>query len=245
MIISTIFIYSRCRSPCVKSLILLRRLERCPVFTQNDVAKIVNKGAPYVRTLLHRLAKAGHITRIERGKYTTHADPMLIASHLATPSYLSLWTALRFYGLIQQQPLAIFVMVPAARKAVVFADTEIIFVRTRHLFGYRKVRYADADIFMAEKEKAIVDALLHRLPLADISAALDDSEMDPERLSRYARRTGNASLIKRLGYLLERKRGDACGLAPPDRNTIPLDYHRQKKGKRDTRWRLIINDREG
>ena len=225
----------------MKAIPLLRRLEQHPVFTQNDVAKIVNKGAPYVRTLLYRLAKAGLITRIERGKYTMHADPLIVASHMVTPSYLSLWTALRYYNLIEQQPLALFVMTPAARRKVVFADTEIVFVKTRHLFGYRKVRHADLDIFMAEKEKAIIDALLHRLPLDAISSALEGGEMDPRKLSDYARRTGNAALIKRLGYLMEKKMGNPSGLEPPDRAYVLLDYHGKKEGKRDARWRLVVN----
>jgi len=225
----------------VKTINLLKKLERYPLFTGNDVAKIVNKGPKYVRTLLYRLHKQGLMNRIEKGKYTLHHDAMIFASYLATPSYLGVWTALRHYNMIQQQPFSIFVVSGISKKSIRFNNTKIFFIRTKHIFGYKKERYNDFDIFISEREKALVDSLLFKIPLSYISQALDDGEIDFKKLSEYAIKTKNKSLIKRLGYMLESRKGSSFGLKAMDSNYVKLDYLGKRKGKKDAKWKLIIN----
>lgn len=225
----------------MKSYAPIKKLEQYPFFTQNDIAKLTGKAPAYVRTMLYRLAKDGTIKRIERSKYTLHDDAILFASHITTPSYLGLWTAFRHYHWTQQQPFALFVLSPVSKKTVRFEHTVIRFIKTKHLFGYRKERYGDFEIFISDKEKSIVDALLFHLPFEDVLAALEDKDINFEKLAGYAKKTQNISLIKRLGYLLEKKDRNAYSLEPMDSNYIVLDYLGKKKGKKDTKWRLIIN----
>ena len=66
----------------MKTIELLKILQEYPLFTENDVAKIVDKNAGYVKTLLHRLRKQKLIHRVERGKYTVHDDAFIFASHI-------------------------------------------------------------------------------------------------------------------------------------------------------------------
>ena len=225
----------------MKTIHLLKKLERYPLFTENDVAKIVNKSPEYVKTLLYRLNKQNIVKRIEKGKYTVYDDPMLFASHIVAPSYLSLWTAFRFYSMTQQQPFGIFVISRVNKKKIKFQNIDILFSKTKHLFGYKKERYADFDIFIAEEEKAVVDALLFKIPLQDIMYALESEKLNFEKLAVYAKKTNNRSLIKRLGYILEAKKGKNYGLRALDNNYIPLDYLNKKKGRKDRVWKLIIN----
>jgi len=225
----------------VKTINLLKKLERYPLFTENDIAKIVNKSHKYIRTLLYRLHKQGLINRIEKGKYTLHHDAMIFASYLATPSYLGVWTALRYYNMIRQQPFSVFVVSCIPKKSIKFYNTNIIFIYTKRLFGYKKERYNDFDIFISEREKALVDSLLFKIPLSYISQALDNGEIDFKKLSEYAIKTKNKSLIKRLGYMLESRKGSSFGLKAMDGNYVKLDYLGNSKGKKDTKWKLIIN----
>ena len=51
----------------MKTIHLLKKLEKLPLFTQNDVAKIINKNPKYVRTLLYRLKRDNLIKGIEKG----------------------------------------------------------------------------------------------------------------------------------------------------------------------------------
>ena len=225
----------------MRSIILLKKLENYPLFTEKDLAKIINKSPKYVKTLLYRLNKQDFIKRIERGKYTLYNDPLIFSTYIMIPSYLSLWTAFRYYNWIQQQPFEIFVVSHINKKSIRFQNTKIMFFKTKHIFGYKKERYSDFDIFIAEKEKAIIDALLFHLPIEDIINALEDKEIDFIKLAEYSKRTKNVSLIKRLGYILEKKKNNSCGLKALDNNYIPLDYLKKKKGKKDSKWKLIIN----
>ena len=225
----------------MKSIELLKKLGKFPLFTENDVAKIINKGRDYVKTSLYRLHKKGLITRIEKGKYSLYDDPLIFSSYITTPSYFSLWTALRYYNLTQQQPLDLFVISPISRKPIKLKNEKIFFSKTKHVFGYKKERYEDFDIFMAEKEKAIIDSLLFKLPIQDIYYAIKTGELDLEKTVKLANKTKNKSLIKRLSYLLEKKTGKTFNLGPIDNNYILLDYLSKKKGKRNTKWKLIIN----
>ena len=93
----------------MKTIKLLKILERYPVFTVNDLARILNKKQEYIKTLLYRLKKRDLVYRLERNKYTIYDDAFLVASLLYFPSYISLWSALRFYNLTEQLPKKIFV----------------------------------------------------------------------------------------------------------------------------------------
>jgi predicted transcriptional regulator of viral defense system len=227
----------------MKLIPFLQQLRQRPVFTENDIAKILNKGAAYVRILLHRLHVQGYIHRLERGKYTLYEDPLIYASHLITPSYFSLWTGLRYHNLTTQQPQNIFVLCSRPKKSIKVGRTKVIFTQSKHLFGYKKERYADFDIFVAEPEKAIIDSLLFRIPLEYVIEALEapGEKINYPQLAKYAQRTGNKSLIKRLGYLLEKITGQTYGLAPLDYNYVALDYNGRRKGIKHKKWRVIIN----
>lgn len=225
----------------MKKIQLLKTLERYQLFTENDIAKLTNKNADYVRKLLYRLNKENLIKRIEKGKYTIYDDAMVFASYLAMPSYFSLWTALKYYGMIQQQPYALFVMSQAPKKQLKFQNTQIIFKKTSHIFGYRKERYSNLDIFMAEPEKAIIDSLMFKLPIKDIKDGLENQSLNLEKLAYYANKTKNISLIKRLGFMLEKIKGNSYGMCALDGNYILFDYLGKKRGKKDSKWKLIVN----
>src|SRR3989338_4946809 len=130
----------------MKTIHLLKILERYALFTENDASKIINKSPEYVKTLLYRLNKQNLIKRIEKGKYTLYDDPLIFSSQIVMPSYLSLWTAFRFYNMTQQQPFGLFVMCPISKKKLRFQNSDIMFFKTKHMFGYRKERYGDFDI---------------------------------------------------------------------------------------------------
>ncbi len=225
----------------MKTIYLLKKLERYPLFTENDVSKIIDKSPEYVKNLLYRLNKESHIKRIERGKYTSYDDVMIFASYMAAPSYLGLWTAFRHYNWTQQQPSSISILSSVSKRNITFQNTDVIFLKTKHMFGYRKERYSDFDILISDKEKTIIDALLFHLPIEDIISALSDEEIDYEKLRDYALKTKNISLIKRLGYLLKKEIGNAFGLKAMDNNYIKLDYLGKRIGKKDPDWKLIIN----
>ena len=223
----------------MKTIDLLKRLENYPVFTLNDVVKITGQSANYVRIFLHKLAEKKYIKRIERGKYTVHEDPLIFASLLYTPSYLSSWTGLRFYNMTTQLPNWICVMIPVSKKNIkVDEKTRIIFVKTKHMWGYEKVRYGQFDIFIADKEKTIIDCLLTGINSSDIFEALE-TDMDFGKLITYAQKTKNKALIKRVGFILEKIGKDPQELMSyVDNNYVYLDASQKKNLIKNSKWKV-------
>ncbi len=227
----------------MKTIKLLKILERYPVFTVNDLARILNKKQEYIKTLLYRLKKRDLVYRLERNKYTIYDDAFLVASLVYFPSYISLWSALRFYNLTEQLPKKIFVVVSVPRKPLKFQDTIIEFIKIKHFFGFKKERYKDFDIFIAEPEKAIIDSfLLKKIPFDEIENSVKDKQINKNKLINYALKIKNKTLIKRLGFLLEENNFKCNKLRKfIDNNYVLLDFALLKKGRKNNKWRIIDN----
>ncbi len=147
----------------MKSRELIKELSRYPVFTVKDIASIANKEIGYAYTLAYRLKETGQIYKIEKGKYTLETDPFAIASWIAWPSYISGWAALSYHRLTEQLPFTIHVVttIKRKRKTISFGNGRIEFltVKKDRFFGFEKEMYKNKEIFVAEKEKAIIDAV--------------------------------------------------------------------------------------
>jgi len=142
---------------------VLTALKRYPVFTVRDIANVLDKKRSYAYLVAYRLKKAGVIHEIEKGKYTLEEDPFIIASWIVWPSYISGWAALNYHKLTEQLPFTIQVITTRKRKnkLISYGGTRIEFIKIKNkaFCGYQRVMHRDREIFIAEKEKAIVDAL--------------------------------------------------------------------------------------
>ena len=216
---------------------------RYPLFTFNEFIRVSNLQPNYARLYLFRLKKEGLIFQVEKGKYTLFEDPMVFASFIQIPSYISFWTAIRFYNLTEQLPLDIMVATTKSKKPIIFQNVKIRFFKTKHLWGYRKTNYGDVNIFMAEKEKSIIDSLLLKnTPFDEILKALETKEINFQKLIDYAVKTKNISLIKRVGYLCDHFGFNTKKLLLNlDKNYILLDPLMGKEGQINKKWKLIQN----
>jgi len=108
------------------------------------------------------------------------------------------------------------------------------FIRSRHLWGYTSVRYGDFCIFMADLEKAVLDALsTGRVPPDVIAGAI--GKCNPGKLENYVLRM-DIGTQKKLGYIAE-----AGGLALEKlHRKICLDrnYVRLAGARTPNRWRV-------
>lgn len=230
---------------------VLKRLERYSTFDVATVAGIIGKDTAYAKVYLSRLKERGLVQRLQRNVYTVQSDPLVVASRVTWPSYISLWAALRYHNLTEQLPTKISVLTTSAKglRYIFMVNTEIVFERIRpvHLFGFSKVRVGDFEVFMAEPEKAMIDAvLLRRISVSEIYSILKENlkTLSTGRLQDYALRTRNKALAKRFGWMLESLGCGARNLRKMAYKTpIPLDYARPPSGKKDLKWGLIINVR--
>ncbi|MFB6133326.1 MAG: type IV toxin-antitoxin system AbiEi family antitoxin domain-containing protein [Halanaeroarchaeum sp.] len=208
-----------------------------PLFTVNEAARATDITRPSLREKLSRLARRGDLIRVERGKYTAHEDPLIFATYIETPSFISLWSGLRYYDVTTQQPNTVQVIVPDGRT-----DLETVeFYSSSDMFGFGKRRYRDFDIFVADEERLVLDCLARKaVPVSELSELI--TMIDIDTATDYAERLGRNAVKKRLGYLLEEIRGTVVAdLRPQDRNYPVLDLTGPRNGETDPRWRLTVN----
>ncbi len=202
---------------------------REPVITARQVASILGNQR-YSKVYLHRLVKRGLIRRLKRGYYTVYDDPVVYATCMYHPSYISLWYAFHHHGTTTQLPRIIEVM--THRSGVI---DQVEFIRTRELWGYHSIRYGGFRVFMADLEKAVIDAVTtERMPIDEIHAAVQDC--DKGRLEEYALRM-DLSTIKKVGYVAETAGHFMEALydrIKEDRNYV--HYFAAEKGNR---WRVV------
>lgn len=210
---------------------------------------------PKAYQTLQRLKKAGLIREVERGKYLTlglqpaHvlSNPLFIATQIARPGYVSFWSALHWYGLTEQVPHTVFVATTRKKSMVEFEGYTFQYVHIKpfKFFGYHRERIGDLPVLVAEREKALIDALdqpRYAGGIAEIAKCLANArdELDCAKLIEYAQRMQNASLRSRLGFLLTLVGLGTEGLEP-SQSFVRLDPHRKPSQTWDTRWRLNVN----
>ncbi len=220
------------------------QLRDFPIFTVNDVAKLLRRRSYYTKIFLSRLAKKGVITRICRGKYTMQDDPLAFSSLLYSPSYLAFWTALSFHGMTEQIPNDIFVATARKRAVIPIKGIKIIARPIKDMWGFERSNYKGFSIFVSDKEKTIIDCLNSGLvPVPILYDSFEATDINTERLVHYLLRMGNSSLAKRCGWIMEQKGVDLISQLSQliDNNYALLEKNGKKTGKKILKWRIIEN----
>ena len=110
------------------------------------------------------------------------AVPVPIPTRLAKRS----WAALNFHRLTEQLPFTIHVVTTRKRKQKIIAfggaKIEFIKVKSSSFFGFERVSYRGREIFIAEKEKAIIDGLVgKKMSLDEVVEIVKDN---PKKINR-------------------------------------------------------------
>lgn len=217
---------------------LVEWAEDRPLFNLNQAQREIRIKRGSLKVKLSRLVDKGELNRIEAGKYSVHEDPLIYASHIENPSYISLWSALNFYNLTTQEPTRVQVICTENRDDL----SDIEFHSSKQVFGYTKTRHRGFEIFMAEKEKLFLDILkLGKVPVEELEELAQD--LDEEKIVDYARRIDSNAVSKRAGYLIQEFTGNILEeLKAGDANYPLLDLTKTKKGKTDSAWRVKVNN---
>jgi len=137
-----------------------------PVFTAGFLASGTTRLAN-VRLQLSRWTRAGKLIQLRRGVYSladpyrkVQPEPFLLANALKPASYVSLQSALAYYGMIPEY-VPVVTSVTTGRPEEV--DTPLgrflyRHVKTSWFFGYRQVELTSGQVaFIAQPEKALLD----------------------------------------------------------------------------------------
>ena len=224
-------------------------------FTPALVADLFGLDRRRACRLLARLETTGLVAEVEKGKFLllgleperVLANPLFIASHVATAAYVSYWSALHYYGFTEQVPLTTLVATTRKRPALEFHGLRFQFVtiKTTKFFGYRRERVGNLPVLIADEAKALVDSLdqpRYAGGVGEVAHALRRAldMVDLPTLIEYANRMANRALGSRLGYLLTTLGRPAEGLLR-SASTVLLDPARPAAGRRDPDWHVIAN----
>lgn len=182
----------------------------------------------YKHNKVSSLEKRGDLIRLKQGLYVTHPDvsqkPLslfLIGNNLYGPSYISLQSALRYYGLIPEHVFTICSM--TTKPANLFRNSlgTFEYVHTeREVFhiGVREVTFSDGtNVLMASPEKALCDLIADTSHLnlryrkeilvwleEDIRFDMDELfHFDTDILREYAKVGKKKTMINQLIKIIE------------------------------------------
>jgi predicted transcriptional regulator of viral defense system len=170
-----------------------------------------------VHRQLSRWTQAGRVIQLRRGLYTLaapyqqiHPHPFLIANSLLAGSYVSLQSALAYYGMIPEyatQTLSVTTQRPS-RWRNPLGDFRFQHLATHLFFGYQQVNLSlGQDAFVAFPEKALLD-LIHLTPDGDDPAYLAGlrlqnlERLDTQRLQALAARAGKPKWLRAASQIL-------------------------------------------
>jgi predicted transcriptional regulator of viral defense system len=195
--------------------VLRDQLKDFSVFSLSDIRKIDSKFYP---SRLSQWQEKGYIKKLRRGYYMfadTHLDEerlFLIANHLYSPSYVSLESALSYYGLIPEGVYSVTSISSkkTARFQTPVADFVYRNVRPQLLFGYQLKKIGGQGYKIAEIEKAVLDYLYLNPNIAKdadfhewrFNSGEFLANADMTKLRQYAKEFYRESFCLRLEYLL-------------------------------------------
>lgn len=151
------------------------------VFSVQQLANLVGKQKSIAKVYANRLVKKGLAKQIVRGKISFVNDEFVIACQLIEPSYISCRSALLFHQLMQQVPSTVECASP--KRSAKYEGLGITYhkIPPSLFFGYERHRKSGSYIFVADKEKALVDSVylncISRGDAREIAAGLDRGKL--------------------------------------------------------------------
>ena len=185
-------------------------------FSVNQVRAIL---PTFNRSNLYQWQQAGYIVSLRQGWYA-FADYVqqpdyarYFAGKMCAPSYISLHSALSFYGIIPEAVVEITSVTTqkTCRYENAFGQFSYQTIRPRLFWGFEPKTMRDGKQYMmATPEKAIIDLLYLYPQYATVEEMrelrLDEEwmqcELDKERLMGYVERVGSTVITKRVRLLL-------------------------------------------
>ncbi len=144
---------------------LLKIIGGDPVF-ESSLLLAGDVNPKVVRLQLFRWVKSGRINQLRRGLYAlappyqkTRPHPFLVANRLQRASYVSLQSALAFYGLIPEM-VNITVSVTTGRPERLVTPLGIFefrHIKLDLLFGYQMTNFGGQNALVASPEKALLE----------------------------------------------------------------------------------------
>ncbi len=233
------------------------------IFNIEDSRSVIGKD---VGKIMSSLIRKKWVLPLKRGLYAIvpldvgfkGADSFIlhnfvIASHLVEPYYIGYWSALNHYGFSEQIPRTTFIATTKARMPLTILAADYCFVKLEKMkfFGVNKIDIEGWKINISSPEKTIADCLDRPEQTGGIDEVaraiyFNHEEIEIRKVYGFAERMGNATILKRLGYILEatglmdKYRGIFSRFSPSKGYPV-LDPASARKGRHNSKWGLLVN----
>ena len=131
------------------------------VYRVSDLKKYLElKNDNSIYHAIKRLTKQEILERVANGVFCLKDNPasdFVIANNLYHPSYISLESALNYYGIVIQSPRTIFSITTRRNKIQKYEDKEFIYFRTKQNYFFDYIK--EKDFLIATPEKALIDTI--------------------------------------------------------------------------------------
>ena len=237
-------------------------------FTAADAARLLEMEPFRARRLLGYLARRGWLARVRQGLYVAVPlearrsgewieDPWISVSESFSPCYIAGWSAAQHWELTEQlfRDILVVTAKPVRRRNqnVQGTPVRVKVVPIDQIFGTTDVWRRTVRVAVSDPSKTIVDVLDDPAMgggIQHVSSVVREYFRSPHRddqlLVGYAERSGNRTVFKRLGWLLEAGRIDAPELLATCRSRqstglSKLDPNVAAEGRIVRRWNLRVN----
>ena len=225
------------------------------IFSVQMIKDTNRLAAKKIHQAIRTLCRSELVIKLERGKYIRSGfiDSFVIANFLAPDGGIAYWSALNYHGITEQFVNVVFVQTAKRKNEEIIINGsryKFIKVNIRKITGYKTVGYGNHKYKITDLEKTIVDCFdLPHLAgwYQEIIKAFNQAKINQNRLIKYCKVVNNVSVTKRLAFLSEfLEKPNMENFIDFAQKTINKDYSpfeidRNRKGKLNSRWKLIIN----
>lgn len=172
----------------------LKKSIKTPIFFTHQVQKVfINEEQYKINIALSRMVSREDLVRIKRGLYkfpNREIDELTLAGLIYQPSYVSLESALKIYGMLPEEVMSVTSVTPTTTKKINSLQGRFLYTKIQStlFFGYDMVSDSYTDILsykLAQPEKALLDYVYVRQVKDLESARIDVSELDLTLLKKY------------------------------------------------------------
>lgn len=170
------------------------------LFTLTDLKKLLRiRSDDYAYIFVGRLVKERILERASKGIYyiaLNKPGDFELANFLYTPSYISLDSALNYYGILIQSPHQIISVTPNLTKKIEAGSKDFVYshLDQKYYSNYQKID----DFLIATPEKALIDALFYT-SLGRSSLSVEElilNSVDKNKLEELAKKIDNRAFKK-------------------------------------------------
>lgn len=199
---------------------LIRQFRARPFFETPELMILFDEPEAQIMARLSRWAKQGKLIRLRRGKYLLAdsyqkypADIFYISNYLYPPSFISLYTALHYYGCVPEEVHRIQAVTSRQTKSwqTPLGYFQYISTQADRFFGYTRVELGPGEqqvAFIAELERALIDVCYSSAgewtPKRWQELRLQNSEqIDIEHLQELARNLNSPKVNRGVTHLIQ------------------------------------------